>query len=139
MNEELLARIDELVAMSSRLLARSERLEMQVESLQSQVEKLDKRLAYRETVVVGWQAIANRVGFDDADAARRAGKRNFDPLPAVKQHHTFVAHATALDAWKERQKDYRRSGLTFDAEGNLIPDRRMKPRLVPRETGETPS
>jgi hypothetical protein len=132
-------KLDEIAGIASQLLARSVRLESQVAELQSQVRKLDERLTYKEKILVGWKDIAAYLGYRDVARARALNARAFDPLPAVKQNGNMVAHATALDAWKERQKDFQRSGFTFDDDGALVPDGRMKSKIVPRETGETPS
>lgn len=132
-------KLDEIVGIASQLLARSVRLEALVEDLRVQVRKLDERLTYKEKVLVGWNEISLHLGYQGSTQARALSRRNFDPLPVVRQGNSIIAHATALDAWKERQKDFARSGLTFDESGSLVPDGRMKVRLVPRETGETPS
>lgn len=140
MNEsEFLDKLDEIGMVASRLLAHSERLERQVESLREQVLKLDERLAYRERVLTGWKEIATYLGFRNGlEVCRQMARREFDPLPVVKQFGVILAHATALDAWKERQKDYRRSN--FDpSDSESVPGERPKPRLVVRESDETPS
>lgn len=139
MNESgFMAKMDEVLAFAKACHAESVELRTQVESLQAQVKKLNERLTYREEILVGWKKIGDRVGLDP-ETLRRLSQRNFDRLPVVKRHHVIVAHATALDAWLMRQQDFQRDGLSFDNDGNLVQDRRMKPRLVPRETGETPS
>lgn len=139
MSEEIVTKMNEILAMAKAHRAESARLRSKVEELQAQVKKLDERLTYKEKILVGWKDIATYLGYRDVARVRALNARLFDPLPAVKQGSNMIAHATALDAWKERQKDFQRSGLTFDDDGLLVPDDRMKSRLVPRETGETPS
>lgn len=134
MNEsEFRSKLDEIVEVASKLLIHSQHLEIQIEDLRSQVKRLDERLSYKERILVGWNEIGKYLGCTSRWALEMH-RRNFDPLPTAKQCNVVVAHATALDAWKERQKDYRRCNISFDDD-----ERSAKPRLVAREPSSTPS
>jgi predicted nuclease with TOPRIM domain len=126
--EELMAKMNEILAVAESIRSETVELRAQVESLRSKVDKidarlsyrekaadslrtkldkLDERLAYREKVLVGWKEIAEYIDMNIRSAQFLADE-SFDPLPVLKEGSRVFAMATALDAYRARQRATRK-------------------------------